>query len=72
MVPVDGRMTAVDPEVIAIVPTGAHGGSLAAASLVPGRRPHAGLCESYQRESRREKTRKEMRAFSKRTRKGGL
>lgn len=72
LVRLDGQVVAVDPEVIAIVPAGAHGGALASTSVVNGRRLHSGLCETYQRDARREKTRQEMAAYNKRNRKGGL
>lgn len=72
MVPVDGRLVAVDPEVIAVVAAGEHGGATSAGVVVNGRRLHSGLCEVYQRDDRREKMREEMRSYTKRNRKGGL
>lgn len=65
IVPVDGKMVAVDPEVIAVVPVGRHGGTLAAASSTTGRRVHAELCETYQRDDRRQERRKEIAAYEK-------
>lgn len=74
MVPVEGegRLVAVEPEVIAVVAAGAHGGATPSGVVVNGRRLHAGLCVAYQREARREKTRQEVAAYERRSRKGGL
>ena len=65
MVPVDGRLVAVDPEVIAVVPAGPHGNALASATAVTGRRMHAELCDTYAREAQREKTRRELAEYNK-------
>jgi hypothetical protein len=72
LVPVDGRLVAVDPEVIAVVPAGRHGGTLSSATAMTGRRLHAELCDTYARESERQKTRKELLAYNKRNRRRTL
>ena len=61
---VDGRALAVDPEVIAVVAAGLHGGVLSDASLMNGRRVHAELCDTYRQNRERENTRRELRAFN--------
>ena len=65
MIPVDGAMVAVDPEVIRVIRVGAHGGALAASESVNARRVHAELCDTYQRDSRRDAIRKELVAYNK-------
>jgi hypothetical protein len=74
MVSVDGKLTAVDPEVIAVIPSGQHGGALSSARQMTGRRVHADVCDSYQRQDQRIANRREMAAYTKRNSKksGGL
>lgn len=67
---IDGESITLDTEMISVVPMRERGAS--AAGVVHARRLHAELCEVYQRDARREKTRKEMRAYNKQHRKGGL
>lgn len=69
MVPVDGRLVAVDSEIIEVVPARSQG------HTIEGRRVHAGLCLGYQIQAEKDQTRKEMRAFTARQgkgRRGGL
>jgi len=70
MVPVDGSLVAVDPEVIAFVQSGVHGGTLASAKRTTGRRIHAELCDQYQREAQRAALRREIAGY-KQPRKNG-
>lgn len=68
-----GKPTAVDPEVIAVVPSDACGSTVSAPRALTGRRIHAELCDGYQEQTRRETTKRELRAFNKRqSQKGAL
>jgi hypothetical protein len=75
LVPVDGRLVAVDPEVIAVIPAGEHGGAISTGQLTNGRRVHAELCGTYVQQRSSEKLKREMRAFNRRGKRkegGGL
>lgn len=65
MIPVDGSLVAVDPEIIRVIRVGRHGGALAVSESVPARRLHAELCDTYQRDGRRDALRKELAAYNK-------
>lgn len=66
MVTVGDDLVAVDPEVIRIVRVGTHGGTMTGQLPINARRLHAELCETYQRDDRRAKTRLEIAEFEKR------
>lgn len=66
MIPVAGLLVACDPEVIAVVPSGRLGETIAATATLTGRRVHAELCEGYQLAEQRERTRREMVEFTRR------
>lgn len=66
MIPVDGKLVACDPEVIAIVPSGRLGETVAVHATMTGRRVHAELCDGYQLAEERERNRREMAAFTRR------
>lgn len=66
MVKVDGALVAVDPEVMAFVPSGRLGEVVSSGATVTGRRVHAGLCTSYQLEDDRERHRRELAEYNRR------
>lgn len=66
LVSVNGQMVAVDPEVIAIIPSGRLGETVAVKAAMTGRRIHAELCESYQLAEQREVRRRELAAYNRR------
>jgi hypothetical protein len=68
MVSVDGKMTAMDPEVISFAPSDAYGATVPVKALVTGRRLHSALCENYLNEQRRERDRREMAAYNRKNR----
>lgn len=57
LVDVAGQRTAVDPELISVV---------SGRGMITARRIHAELCDVYQREMRRAKTRAEIQAYERR------
>jgi hypothetical protein len=69
MVPVAGKLTACDTEVMAVIPSGPEGQSIPAASPLPARRVHAEVCEGYRMAADREARRRELVAYN---RKKGL
>jgi hypothetical protein len=64
MVSVDGKLTAMDPEVISIAQSDAYGATVPVKALVTGRRLHSGLCENFMNERRREADRRELAAYN--------
>lgn len=66
MVRVEGKRVAVDPEVIAVVPSGRLGEAVPARATMTGRRIHAELCEGYRIADSKAKIRREMAEFTRR------
>jgi hypothetical protein len=64
MIKVGGSLVAVDPEVIAFVPSGRLGEVVPAAATMTGRRVHAELCTNYQLEGERERRRQELAEYN--------
>jgi len=58
----EGTMVAVDPEMIAVVPTGRRSGD-----PITAHRVHAELCETYRNQAAAEKLRREMRDYNRST-----
>jgi hypothetical protein len=72
IVQVDGQAVAVDPEVMAFVPTDRAGRTTRSPAIAHGRRVHAGLCSTYQLEAERKaqkaRDRAELRAYERKPR----
>lgn len=64
IVMVAGKLVAVDPEVIAVIPSGQCGETVAVKAPVTGRRIHAELCEGYRQAEERERNRRELAAYN--------
>ena len=68
MVRVGGQLVAVDPEVIAVIPSGRLGEVVQVAAQMTGRRVHAEMCTSYKLETEREQHRRELADYNRRNR----
>lgn len=66
LVAVGGEVVAVDPEVIAVIPSGRLGEAVPVKAAMTGRRVHAELCEGYQLADQRERHRRELAAYNRR------